>query len=233
MTKLSKILIISISMLIISTLSSKAFIMDVWEVRGANPQEVSEATMAFKEKAMAGGAKYTAFRSSTKIRGDDSNDTTFIYGYYDSYEDQMSTQALIGANPDWFASTYGAIEFSEVNSVTWANDTESAGEPAAGQTVAYATLEVTSGINFILNFPMMQKMMSDAGAPVIVDAMGCAMCPSSVLPANTLVYFSAANPVDMGKALDIFSSDEMQRWMFSNMGPHANFVDQGVAVFNN
>ena len=79
----------------------------------------------------------------------------------------------------------------------------------------------------------MQKMMADAGAPVIVDAMGCAMCPSSVLPANTLVYFSAANPVDMGKALDIFSSDEMQRWMFSNMGPHANFVDQGVAVFNN
>ena len=152
MTKLSKILMISISMLIISTLSSKAFIMDVWEVRGANPQEVSDATMAFKEKAMANGAKYTAFRSSTKIRGDDSNDTTFVYGYYDSYEDQMSTQALIGANPDWFASTYGAIEFSEVNSVTWANDTESAGEPAAGQTVAYATLEVTSGINFILNF---------------------------------------------------------------------------------
>ena len=36
----------------------------------------------------------------------------------------MSTQALIGANPDWFASTYGAIEFSEVNSVTWAHVTE-------------------------------------------------------------------------------------------------------------
>ena len=114
MTKLSKILMISISMLIISTLSSKAFIMDVWEVRGANPQEVSDATMAFKEKAMANGAKYTAFRSSTKIRGDDSNDTTFVYGYYDSYEDQMSTQALIGANPDWFASTYGAVSYTHL-----------------------------------------------------------------------------------------------------------------------
>jgi hypothetical protein len=119
-------------------------------------------------------------RSSSKMRGDNPQDTTFVQVYYESFSDLMSDQALAAANPNWFASTYGAIEFSEVNSVTWANDTESAGEPAAGQTVAYATLEVTSGINFILNFPMMQKMMSDAGAPVIVDAMGCAMCPSQV-----------------------------------------------------
>ena len=40
--------------------------------------------------------------------------------------------------------------------------------------------------------------------------------------------FSAANPIDMGKALDIFSSDEMQRWMFSNMAPHINITDQGI-----
>ena len=59
MTKLSKILMISISMLIISTLSSKAIIMDVWELRGVTPAEVSEATLAFKEKAMDGGAMYT------------------------------------------------------------------------------------------------------------------------------------------------------------------------------
>ena len=233
MTKLSKILMISISMLIISTLSSKAFILDVWEVRGANPQEVSEATLAFKEKAMAGGAKYTAFRSSTKIRGDDSNDTTFVYGYYDSFEDQMSTQALVGANPDWFSSTFGDIDFTEVTSITWSNDTESAGEPAAGQTVAYALLEVTSGINFILNFPTMQKMMADAGAPVLIDSMNCAMCGSNVLPANAMIYFSSANPTDMGKALDIFASEEMQRWMFANMSPHGNITDAGVVIFNN
>ena len=45
--------------------------MDVWELKGLTSQEVSEATIAFKEKAMAGGAKYTNIRSSTKIRGDD------------------------------------------------------------------------------------------------------------------------------------------------------------------
>tara|TARA_B100001027_G_scaffold33837_1_gene20622 strand:+ start:286 stop:987 length:702 start_codon:yes stop_codon:yes gene_type:complete len=233
MIKFFKILAIAFSLMAISILPSKAFIMDVWEVRGADPADVAGATSAFKEKAMAGGAKYTAFRSSIKIRGENSNDTTFIYGYYDSYEDQMSTQALIMANPDWLESTFGSITPDEVNSVTWANSTESAGEPAAGQTVAYATLEVESGINFLLNFPMMQKMMSDAGAPVVVDAMTCAMCPAGVLPANSMIYFSSANPADMGKALDIFASEEMQRWMFANMGPHMSIVDQGVVVFQN
>ena len=77
--------------------------------RGLTSQEVSEATIAFKEKAMAGGAKYTGFRSSTKIRGDDTLDTTFVHAYYDSYEDQMATQALV-ANPDWFASTFGELD---------------------------------------------------------------------------------------------------------------------------
>ena len=37
----------------------------------------------------------------------------------------------------------------------------------------------------------------------------------------------------MGKALDICASEDMQRWMFANMAPHANIVDQGVVVFNN
>ena len=107
------------------------------------------------------------------------------------------------------------------------------GESAAGQTIGYATLEVERGINFVLNVPIMQEMMREAGAPVIVDTLQCAMCPSSVLPANAMIYFSSANPVDMGKALDIFASEEMQRWMFANMAPHANIVDQGVVVFNN
>ena len=233
MNKILKQFLMVLTLFGFSISTSKAFIVDVWEVRGANPQEMSEATMAFKEKAMAGGAKYTAFRSSTKLRGDNSNDTTYVYGYYDSYEDQMETAAIVAENPDWFTSTYGEIEFdSSVNSVTWANNS-TLGESAAGQTIGYATLEVESGINFVLNVPIMQEMMREAGAPVIVDTLQCAMCPSSVLPANAMIYFSSANPVDMGKALDIFASEEMQRWMFANMAPHANIVDQGVVVFNN
>jgi len=223
---------LSMFLTIFSIIPSNAFIMDVWELRGVTGDEVSEATVAFKEKAMAGGAKYTAFRSSTKIRGDDTLDTTFVHAYYDSYEDQMTTQVLIGQNPDWFESTFGELGFTDVDNITWANDLP-VGETAAGQTVAYAMVEITSGINFLLNFPEMQKKMQELGAPVQVSSASCALCGAEVLPTNAMVYFSAANPVDMGKGLDIFASDEMQRWMFSNMGPHANFTDQGIIVFNN
>ena len=69
MNKFSKIITLVLSLLLLSSLPSKAWVMDVWELRGVTADEVSEATIAFKEKAMAGGAKYTAFRSSTKIRG--------------------------------------------------------------------------------------------------------------------------------------------------------------------
>ncbi len=232
MKNLFKALCLSIVLMAFSTMPSKAFIMDVWELRGVTGEEVSEATIAFKEKAMAGGAKYTAFRSSTKVRGDDTLDTTFVHAYYDSYEDQMTTQVLVGQNPDWFASTFGELDFTDVDNITWANDLP-VGEVAAGQTVAYAMVEITSGINFLLNFPEMQKKMQELGAPVQVASASCALCGAEVLPTNAMVYFSAANPVDMGKGLDIFASDEMQRWMFSNMAPHANFTDQGIVVFNN
>jgi len=232
MKNLFKALCLSIVLMAFSTMPSKAFIMDVWELRGVTGEEVSEATIAFKEKAMAGGAKYTAFRSSTKVRGDDTLDTTFVHAYYDSYEDQMTTQVLVGQNPDWFASTFGELDFTDVDNITWANDLP-VGEVAAGQTVAYAMVEITSGINFLLNFPEMQKKMQELGAPVQVASASCAMCGAEALPTNAMVYFSAANPVDMGKGLDIFASDEMQRWMFSNMAPHANFTDQGIVVFNN
>ena len=232
MKNILKALCLSIVLMAFSTLPSKAFIMDVWELRGVTGEEVSEATIAFKEKAMAGGAKYTAFRSSTKVRGDDTLDTTFVHAYYDSYEDQMTTQVLVGQNPDWFASTFGELDFTDVDNITWANDLP-VGEVAAGQTVAYAMVEITSGINFLLNFPEMQKKMQELGAPVQVASASCALCGAEVLPTNAMVYFSAANPVDMGKGLDIFASDEMQRWMFSNMEPHANFTDQGIVVFNN
>jgi len=232
MKNIIKVSYLSIFLMIFSVVPSKAFIMDVWELRGVTGEEVSKATLAFKEKAMAGGAKYTAFRSSTKIRGDDPLDTTFVHAYYDSYEDQMATQVLIGQNPDWFASTYGELEFTEVDNITWANDLP-VGEVAAGQTVAYAMIEITSGINFLLNFPEMQKKMQELGAPVQVASASCAMCGADVLPTNAMVYFSAANPVDMGKGIDIFASDEMQRWMFAHIAPHANFTDQGIVVFNN
>ena len=232
MKNILKALCLSIVIMAFSTIPSKAFIMDVWELRGVTGEEVSEATIAFKEKAMAGGAKYTAFRSSTKVRGDDTLDTTFVHAYYDSYEDQMTTQVLVGQNPDWFASTYGELKFTDVDNITWANDLP-VGEVAPGQTVAYAMVEITSGINFLLNFPEMQKKMQELGAPVLVASASCALCGAEVLPTNAMVYFSAANPVDMGKGLDIFASDEMQRWMFSNMAPHANFTDQGIVVFNN
>ena len=232
MKNILKALCLSIVLMAFSTLPSKAFIMDVWELRGVTGEEVSEATIAFKEKAMAGGAKYTAFRSSTKVRGDDTLDTTFVHAYYDSYEDQMTTQVLVGQNPDWFANTFGELDFTDVDNITWANDLP-VGEVAAGQTVAYAMVEITSGINFLLNFPEMQKKMQELGAPVQVASASCALCGAEVLPTNAMVYFSAANPVDMGKGLDIFASDEMQRWMFSNMAPHANFTDQGIIVFNN
>ena len=232
MKNLLKALCLSFVLMVFSTIPSKAFIMDVWELRGVTGEEVSEATIAFKEKAMAGGAKYTAFRSSTKVRGDDTLDTTFVHAYYDSYEDQMATQVLVGQNPDWFASTYGELNFTDVDNITWANDLP-VGEVAPGQTVAYAMVEITSGINFLLNFPEMQKKMQELGAPVLVASASCALCGAEVLPTNAMVYFSAANPVDMGKGLDIFASDEMQRWMFSNMAPHANFTDQGIVVFNN
>tara|TARA_Y100001934_G_C12350523_1_gene775087 strand:+ start:1352 stop:2080 length:729 start_codon:yes stop_codon:yes gene_type:complete len=232
MKNILKALCLSIVLMAFSTVPSKAFIMDVWELRGVTGEEVSEATIAFKEKAMAGGAKYTAFRSSTKVRGDDTLDTTFVHAYYDSYEDQMTTQVLVGQNPDWFASTFGELDFTDVDNITWANDLP-VGEVAAGQTVAYAMVEITSGINFLLNFPEMQKKMQELGAPVQVASASCALCGAEVLPTNAMVYFSAANPVDMGKGLDIFASDEMQRWMFSNMAPHANFTDQGIVVFNN
>ena len=54
--------------------------------------------------------KYTGFRSSTKIRGDETLDTTFVQVYYNNFSDMMSDQMLAAANPDWFASTYGEMD---------------------------------------------------------------------------------------------------------------------------
>ena len=39
-------------------------------------------------------------------------------------------------------------------------------------------VEITSGINFLLNFPEMQKKMQELGAPVLVASAACALCGS-------------------------------------------------------
>ena len=48
-----------------------------------------------------------------------------------------------------------------------------------------------------------------------------------------MIYFAAANPQDMGDAMDIFATDEMQRWVFANIAPHVNIIDGGMNIYNN
>ena len=81
--------------------------------------------------------------------------------------------------------------------------------------------------------PKFQEIMQEAGAKVVVDSMNCAMCGESILPANAMVYFAAANAQDMGEAMDIFSSNEIQRWFFANMAPHVNVIDAGLNIYSN
>ena len=38
---------------------------------------------------------------------------------------------------------------------------------------------------------------------------------------------------DMGEAMDIFASSDIQRWVFANIAPHINITDAGVLAFNN
>ena len=75
MNKFSKIITLVLSLLLLSSLPSKAWVMDVWELRGVTADEVSEATIAFKEKAMAGGA----------ITASGTNDNNVIMSIYNSF----------------------------------------------------------------------------------------------------------------------------------------------------
>ena len=137
-------------------------------------------------------------------------------------------------NPDLLASTYGEVnQNARTDSFIMANDSPMPEGGGPGQAVAYAMVEVTSGINFLLNMPKFQEIMQEAGAKIIVDSMNCAMCGESVLPANAMIYFAAANPKDMGEAMDIFSSNEIQRWFFANMAPHINVIDGGINLYSN
>ena len=70
MNLLSKIIIVASSLIILSTISSKAYVFDTWIIEGSNPTQMAEATEKFKEVAMNGGAKYLDIRASAKFRGD-------------------------------------------------------------------------------------------------------------------------------------------------------------------
>ena len=173
-------------------------------------------------------------RSASKVRGDGNGELTTVLVYYETFEDMMHDITLNAQNPEIFTSTYGEVnQDARSDSFIMANNSPMPQGGGPGQAVAYAMVEVTSGINFLLNMPKFQEIMQEAGAKVVVDSMNCAMCGSNVLPANAMIYFSSANPTDMGKALDIFASEEMQRWMFANMSPHGNITDAGVVIFNN
>ena len=217
-----------------SITSSKAWIADVYTVEGMDAQTLSEATQAFKEKALAAGAKMKNIRSASKIRGDGNGELTTVLVYYETFEDMMHDVTLNAQNPDLLASTYGEVnQNARTDNFVMANDSPMPEGGGPGQAVAYAMIEVTSGINFLLNMPKFQDIMKEAGAKVVVDSMNCAMCGESILPANAMVYFAAANAQDMGEAMDIFSSSEIQRWFFANMAPHVNVIDAGMNIYSN
>ena len=217
-----------------SMTSSKAWIADVYSVEGMDAQTLSEATQAYKEKALAAGAKMKNIRSASKIRGDGNGELTTVLVYYETFEDMMYDVTLNIQNPDLLASTYGEVnQNARTDSFIMANDSPMPEGGGPGQAVAYAMVEVTSGINFLLNMPKFREIMQEAGAKIIVDSMNCAMCGESVLPANAMIYFAAANPQDMGEAMDIFSSNEIQRWFFANMAPHINVIDGGINLYSN
>ena len=64
MNNFLKTLLVSLSLFVLTITYSKAWVMDVWTIEGMDAQELSDATAAYKEKAMAGGAKMVNIRSS-------------------------------------------------------------------------------------------------------------------------------------------------------------------------
>ena len=234
MKHFNKLLFAMIMVFAFSITSSKAWIADVYTVEGMDAQTLSEATQAYKEKALAAGAKMKNIRSASKVRGDGNGDLTTVLVYYETFEDMMHDITLNAQNPEIFTSTYGEVnQNARSDSFIMANNSPMPEGGGPGQAVAYAMVEVTSGINFLLNMPKFQEIMQEAGAKVVVDSMNCAMCGESILPANAMVYFAAANAQDMGEAMDIFSSNEIQRWFFANMAPHVNVIDAGMNIYSN
>ena len=233
--KFFKIIFISISLFFATSITSKAYVFDVWTVEGvASYADLAQATVAFKEKAMAGGAKYDNIRASMKVRGDRSNDTGFVIATYENYQDMMETAAVVAQNPDWFSSTYGAIEVqgTMITSATYGNNqplNDNTG--GVGNTVGYNIVEVLDGVNFVLNFPKLQKLMAELGAPAAFDYAFCATCGEEIRPGEAVLWAAAATMEDAGKTMDIFASAEVQTWIYRNMRPFLNIVDSGVHTY--
>ena len=73
-------------------------------------QELSEATLLLKKKQwQVLKCKIYSFRSSTKIRGDDTLIQHLFKLITTILKIMMVIKLLVAANPDWFASTYGKI----------------------------------------------------------------------------------------------------------------------------
>ena len=234
MRRLINTMLVASSIFALSILPSKAFIMDVWTIEGADPTKLAKVVTEYREKAAAVGAKYTQFRMGQKVRGEGSANISFVYGYYDSYEDQMFTQQLLTENPEPLQSTYGAMSDEDsgiiISSATMANNSSLGDNPSAGNSFAYAFMKIKDGINFALNFPKLQERLASQGMPALIDVLYCATCGADVLPANAVGYISAANLIDLGKALDIYAQEENQLWLFRNMNPHIEMIDQGISV---
>ena len=91
-----------------------------------------------------------AIRSSSKIRGDNPQDTTFVHIYYETFEDMMHDIVLTAQQPDIFDSTYGQInQDANSNNAIFGNNKPMPEAGSAGQTVAYAFVEIT--LHFLPN----------------------------------------------------------------------------------
>ena len=157
MTNLSKLVFTLLVMFAFSTTSSKAWVADVYTVEGMDTQTLSEATQAYKEKALAAGAKMKNIRSAAKVRGDGNGELTTVLVYYETFEDMMFDMTLNAQNPDIFNSTYGEVnQDARSDNFIMSNNSPMPQGGSAGQAVAYAFVEVTSGINFLLNMPKFQ-----------------------------------------------------------------------------
>ena len=176
MKHFNKLLFTMLMVFAFSITSSKAWIADVYTVEGMDAQTLSEATQAYKEKALAAGAKMKNIRSASKVRGDGNGELTTVLVYYETFEDMMHDITLNAQNPEIFTSTYGEVnQDARSDSFIMANNSRMPQGGGPGQAVAYAMVEVTSGINFLLNMPKFQEIMQEAGAKVVVDSMNLSL----------------------------------------------------------
>ena len=139
MKHVNKLYVTMLVVFAFSMTSSKAWIADVYTVEGMDAQTLSEATQAYKEKALAAGAKMKNIRSASKIRGDGNGELTTVLVYYETFEDMMHDVTLNIQNPDLLASTYGEVnQNARTARLIMANDSPIPEGGGPGQAVAYA-----------------------------------------------------------------------------------------------